>query len=365
MSPLERLIAMLRPAGGGVHVVTTGLEEQRALQRVIYSAHCDAAIEPAWRDALAGLAGAKVALLGVPCDTGAGFARGSNMAPAALRSHALASGIPLPGPDGIDLGDTRVVPHFLSDSMLSDTQVAATRQVFYGKPDTDLPVSPLDMCRAVLDLARQLSPRLVPIVLGGDHSVGWPAFASAHAAWTAQGGTLGLLHFDAHTDLLSSRLGVDICFATWAWHANQLLNRDGRLAQIGIRISGKTQAHWESTEGVRQVWAEDAMARGAADVGAELIARFEALGVDGLYVSNDIDGTDPTFAAATGTPEPGGLSADFVVELTELMGQRFPLVGADLVEVAPTLAGHIPGEPERTLATSLRYLEQFCRLAIR
>ena len=60
-------------------------------------------------------------------------------------------------------------------------------------------------------------------------------------------GVSGLLHFDAHTDLLQERLGIQYCFATWAYHANELLRRDGRLVQVGIRASGRSQSHWESS----------------------------------------------------------------------------------------------------------------------
>ena len=95
----------------------------------------------------------------------------------------------------------------------------------------------------------------------------------------------------------------------------------------------------------------------------EIIARFESLGVTALYVSNDIDGTDSAYASATGTPEPNGLTPDQVDEITRIVGLRFPLIGADLVEVAPPLSRG-QGEPETTLRTAARYLETLAKLAI-
>ena len=84
-----------------------------------------------------------------------------------------------------------------------------------------------------------------------------------------------------------------------------------------------------------------------------------------MYVSNDIDGTDPKFAAATGTPEPDGLTPELVSGLTLRLGEYFPLIGGDLVEVAPPLAGEVEGEPERTLTTAGQYLGDLCQLATR
>lgn len=352
--PLRRL---LRPAGGGVYVVSTGVAEQQALMRAVYGVEDAAEIEAAWHAALDGVRDARVVILGVPSDTGAGFTRGANRAPAAVRGHLIGRAHPIWDADVIDAGDVRVVPQLLDDAMLSRQQIEAAREALYGRDGAALPVAPLDICRHALDALYARNPDVVPVVIGGDHSVGWPAFAASWAHWERdRGRRIGLLHFDAHTDLLQTRLGVRYCFATWAWHANQLLGADGRLVQVGIRTSGRTRAHWESTLNVRQYWSEEVQRRDLDGIVDEIAARFERLGVDALYVSNDIDGTDPEYAAATGTPEPGGLTPDQVSTLTRRLAERFPLVGGDLVEVAPPLAHERPGEPGRTLDTAGRYL---------
>lgn len=361
------LVRMLRPAGGGVHVVSTGVEELRALQQKIYDVPDVHRIEGKWHDALRSLASAQVAILGVPSDTGAGFTRGANRAPGAIREFLLNdANHPFWHAEVTDLGDVYTVPHYLYDDLLSVEQRDATAQVFYGEQAAGRPVSPLDICEAGLRYAYQENPQVIPIVIGGDHSVGWPAFKAAFDHWeTQQGRRIGLLHFDAHTDLLSERLGVQYCFATWAYHANELLKRDGRLVQVGIRTSGRSREYWESSLNVQQYWADDPRIEDVERLIDEISARFTALGVDALYVSNDIDGTDPRFAAATGTPEPNGLTPDLVSALTRGLGARFPLVGGDLVEVAPPLAGELPGEPEMTLTTSARYLNDLISLGLR
>lgn len=360
LSPADaraRLRQLLRPAGGGVHVVSTGLAEREALQRRLYGLAPGASteeVEAAWSAALDRLRHAHHVVLGVPSDVGAGFVRGANLAPAALRTTLLER------PDGayghdpgvVDAGDVRVVPQLLADEMLSPAQRDATRLALYGDAASTLPVSPLDIARAALDALAVLAPNAVPVVLGGDHSVGWPAFAAVHARHPR----VGLLHFDAHTDLLEHRLGVRYCFATWAYHANELLGRDGRLVQVGVRASGQPREHWERTLGVRQVRMDEVEHLGAHGVADLVLRQFEARGVDGVYVSNDIDGLGAEFALATGTPEPGGLSPDFVRDVTRLVCARFPLRGADLVEVAPPLHGEHPEEPARTLRHGADFL---------
>jgi arginase family enzyme len=354
------LHAMLAPAAGGVHVVSTGVAETRALQRRIYGASSDDDVVPRWHAALQRVPGARVVVLGVPSDTGAGFTRGANRAPAILRATLIDEpDHPIHDPAVIDIGDVRVVPHFLADDMLSDAQIQAARRALYGADPrlAALPVSPLDLCARVLAHVRALNPDIVPVVIGGDHSVGWPAFSTclAHAEGE-RGRRLGLLHFDAHTDLLAERLGVRYCFATWAYHANELLGRDGRLVQVGIRASGRDRAHWEATLNVRQYWPDELSSRSIDAIGDEIVERFRGLGVDAVYVSNDIDGTDIAYAAATGTPEPNGLTPDAVCALTRRVTRAFPMLGGDLVEVAPPLGGDRPGEPARTLATARAYL---------
>jgi arginase family enzyme len=158
------------------------------------------------------------------------------------------------------------------------------------------------------------------------------------------------VHVDAHTDLLAERLGVRICFATWAYHANELVGRNRRLIQAGIRATRFPRDHWERTLDVMQVWPKDMSdeARAIDDI----IAAAKATGLP-VYFSNDIDGTDAVDADATGTPESGGLSVHFVRTLVQRLGREVPLVGADLVEVAPLL-GREGGK--RTLEIAGQYL---------
>jgi agmatinase len=309
-------------------------------------------VQARWNETLARIPAARAFVLGIPSDVGAGFLRGANLGPQALRTGLLDEGGGLP--EGvIDLGDVFVVPQLLHDDMLSYAQLASTRRALYGDAASNLPVSPLSIAERALDLVFGLNPRIAPIVLGGDHSCAWPVAAALararHDRW-------GIVQPDAHTDLLEERLGVKYCFATWSFHANALLGGEGRMVQVGTRASRHDRGHWEAKTGVRQFWAADCRARPAA-VLDEIVAHLRAAGVTGVYFSNDIDGTDEAYADATGTPEPEGLEPDFVVELIRRLGREVGLIGGDLMELAPPLSRR-PDSTSRTVALAVRYLRE-------
>jgi guanidinobutyrase len=231
--------------------------------------------------------------------------------------------------------------------MLSDDQLARARVALYGSaPGPALPVSPLSITERALALVLSINPRVKPFVLGGDHSIAWPVVKSLHDA----GKRFCIVQPDAHTDLLSERLGIRICFATWTYHANDLIGRQQRTIQVGIRATRFPKEHWEGTLGVRQFWAKDVNADEARALD-DIVAAAKSTGLP-VYLSNDIDGTDAKDADATGTPEPDGLSVSFMERLIERLGREVGLVGADLVEVAPAL-GENGGA--RTLETASRY----------
>ncbi len=351
MTPLDELRLLLRPAGGGLYLVSSGREAQEALQRALYHASSQSEIDASFTETIAGLADARGVVLGIPSDTGAGFRRGANQGPLAVRLALEQRGFfERWRPRGlVELGDVFVVPQLQCDEMLSDAQLTRSRAALYPGRGEPLPVSPLSITSRALALALRLNPALKVFAIGGDHSTAWPVFDALHRAWP---GRLGVVQLDAHTDLLPERLGVELCFATWSYHANERLGRDGRLVQVGVRASRHPREHWESTLGVRQLWAAECNA--APDTAIdEVVAQLGRAGVDAVYLSNDIDGTDAEFADATGTPEPGGLQPEFVSRLIAAVGARFPLLGGDVMEVAPALS-----PSTTTVELAARYFEE-------
>ena len=358
MSWRDELEAMLRPAAGGVYVVSTGRAQQAKLQRALYGVQTDEEVRTKFLAQLARIPTARAVILGIPSDVGAGFVRGANMGPQVIRSTLLqlvpdwaarceALGI-------VDIGDVMVVPQLLHDEMLSDAQKQATRKALYPTlPQTELPVSPLSIAERVLDLVLGQNPAIAPFIIGGDHSTAWPAVA---ALSRARKDRWAIVQPDAHTDLLEHRLGVKYCFATWSFHANELFGRDGRLVQVGTRASGRDRGHWESSLNVRQFWAAECRSKPAETLDA-VIAYLKSVGATSVYFSNDIDGTDDSIADATGTPEPWGLEPDWVLKLIRRLGAEIGLCGGDIMEVAPPLR-QVPRGAHKTTLLAARYFRQ-------
>jgi agmatinase len=76
-----------------------------------------------------------------------------------------------------------------------------------------------------------------------------------------------------------------------------------------------------------------------------------------VYLSIDLDALDPGIMPAVGTPEPGGLSYAQVLSIMETLAQRGPIIGLDLVELAP-IPGHTVSEftAARLLYKALGYI---------
>ncbi len=356
MDARTELTHLLRPAAAGLYVVSTGLAEQRAVQRKLYGVDDDAAIDRAFGDALDRVASARVLVLGVPSDVGAGYRRGANLGPQAIRGALLDDETRAFMQDHaiVDVGDVRVVPQLLHDEMLSTAQIDRTREALYG--GLPLPVSPLSIEERALGLLASLAPSAKVFVLGGDHSVAWPVAAHLHRTRRDR---WGVVQPDAHTDLLPHRLGVPYCFATWSYHANELLGRDGRMVQVGTRASGRDRGHWESSLAVRQFWADEIRRDpdGALDA---VMAHLQTVEVESVYFSNDIDGTDAAWADATGTPEALGLTPEWIVALIRRLG-ALGVCAADVVEVAPPLG---PDGGARTVALAARYVRETLRAMV-
>jgi agmatinase len=331
-----------------LYLVSTGRAEQEALQQRLYGKDP----ETGFREALERIARAKVIVLGIPSDVGAGFRRGANLGPQVIRS-ALYASVPRARFDElgvVDIGDVFVVPQLLSDDMLNDAQVVRTRAALYPGRSEPLPVSPLSIAERAMDLVLSINPGAAPLVLGGDHSTAWPAVA---AFGKARKDRWGIVQPDAHTDLLEHRLGIHMCFATWSYHANELFGRDGRLVQVGTRASRYDRGQWETSLGVRQFWAEECR-RDPEGTIERVVAHLRERDVTGVYFSNDIDGTDAAWADATGTPEAGGLEPDWVVALIRALARDVGILGGDIMEVAPPLRD----DPSRTVDVAVRYVRE-------
>jgi len=350
ISALDRLRLFLRPPGRGLHTNSTGGGYAVPVLKKLYGTDGAKEVSDAWEESLQRIRRVEGVVFGIPSDTGAGILRGANFGPIGIREAYL--GHYQTYPKGIiDIGDIIVVPQLLHDQMLSDFQLTNTRLELYPGRAEKLPVSPLSIAESLYEALMELNPELKVFMIGGDHSVSWPAMVHCNKRF---GEDFGVLHFDAHSDLMESRLGVKYCFATWASHATKLM-KPNHMVQVGVRTSTKTKQYWMDKYPLLQVWASEVPGQ-EIEVITQVLQYFLKSGVKKIYITNDIDGTDPISAPATGTPEPHGLSPQFVLGLIAAVRQKFELIGGDIVEVAPPLSGAKEYSQEKTCRLAADYL---------
>ncbi|MGB0894988.1 MAG: arginase family protein [Parashewanella sp.] len=327
----QKITNCLCPAGNGVFTVNTAKERKQALHRSLYGQTNN--IDDIWQASLDTLhSGSNAVILGIASDCGGGILRGANWGPLFLRSTLLKNH---PELAVADIGDVRVIPHLLHDKYLNEPTIENCRKALYQQPDSEYKISPLSITEDVLHDFYAHFPDKGIFGIGGDHSNSYPLTKAYLQAKKKQGKRAAIIHFDAHTDLLVERLGIDLCFGSWCTHILDDLHDNSHLVQVGIRSSGKPKSHWEGTFGVKQHWAHEVREQGAQTIIATILEHLASENIDELYVSFDIDAIDDEFASATGTPEPNGLFPEEALQIIKALAEKYPITGADMMEIAP------------------------------
>jgi agmatinase len=260
------------------------------------------------------LEGFDVAIVGAPMDELVSDRPGARLAPRAIRGASSP-----PGPhlevdvDAfselriVDFGDAPVIP---ADPTTSHGAIEAT-------------------------VGQVVAARVLPVVLGGDHSVTEPSVRACAAVH----GPVGMVHFDTHTDTGVQVFGVERSHGTFIRRLIDGGQLDGgRYAQIGLRgyWPGEAEFAWQAEHDVTSFFMHD-----VRDLGIREVVRraLEAVGPGPVYLTVDVDVLDPAFVPGTGTPEPGGMTAVDLLLAVRTVAAEVELIGADVVEVIPTTIG--------------------------
>ncbi len=207
--------------------------------------------------------------------------------------------------------------------------------------------------RAVIERGRFLA------AIGGEHTV-TPALV--RGVVEAVGSDLGVVQFDAHTDLRPTYAGTP-----WnhACAMSRVLDLGVSTLAIGIRSLSRPEAVRIETEGLDVIWASQMQALTAEELQALFLGLLASL-PDTVYLTFDLDFFDPSLLPATGTPEPGGGNWRQALALLRLLFEHKRVIAMDVVELAP-----IPDNPasDYTAARLLykcigyRYRQELNRLA--
>ncbi len=271
---------------------------------------------------------ADAAIVGAPFDTGASFRAGARFGPEGIRSasHLLRPYNPSQNVSiferlsVIDYGDVAVVPGFIEESYES-------------------------IEKGLKEIHRA---GVVPIVLGGDHSIALPELRAAAAVH----GPLSLVQFDSHADTWEAYFGKSYNHGTVFRRAVE----EGLLApassiQVGMRGSVYDSGDLEASRELGfEVIPTDEVRKLGVEATIELIR--ERVGEKKVYVSFDVDFCDPAYAPGTGTPEVGGFTSREAQEVVRGLG-GIELAGCDVVEVYPSYDG--PGQVTSLLAANIAY----------
>jgi agmatinase len=260
------------------------------------------------------LAGFDVAVVGAPMDDLVSDRPGARLAPRAIRAASSPPG-----------------PHL----EVKLDAFAELRVVDYG----DAPVIPADpvTSHAAIEAAvgEVLAAGVIPLVLGGDHSITEPSVRACAAAH----GPVGIVHFDTHTDTGEEVFGVEFSHGTFMRRIIDAGHVDAsRYAQIGLRgyWPGEAEFAWQAERGITSLFMHD-----VRDLGIREVVRraIEAVGSGPTYLTVDVDVLDPAFVPGTGTPEPGGMTAVDLLLAVRTVAAELDLIGLDVVEVIPTGIG--------------------------
>jgi arginase len=268
-----------------------------------------------------------VAIMGAALDLGAGR-RGVDMGPSAIRYAGLHSELARAGMDVQDRGNV-------------ETALAETRA--RGDERARFLDEILETCtRIAAEVERVRDEGLLPLVLGGDHSI-----AIGTLSGLAANGPGGVLWLDAHGDLntpatspsgnvhgmpLAAALGL--CGDGFARDGLRLPAVDPeRVALVGVRSLDPGEEALVRELGLAVYTISDLDRRGVQPVIEEALARVS--GGSFVHVSVDLDVVDPEIAPGVGDPVRGGLSYREAHLALELIHEAGVLDSLELAEVNP------------------------------
>jgi agmatinase len=186
---------------------------------------------------------------------------------------------------------------------------------------------PMGLVEESLDIVYDTVSQIVkddkkPMMVGGEHLVTFPVVK----ALMEKHEDLHIIHLDAHTDLRDEFLGRKLSHATVIRRCYDILG-DDRIYQFGIRSGDRHEFDF-------------------AKNGHTYMQKFNFNGMDEIidklkdkpvYITIDLDVLDPSVFPGTGTPEPGGVTFNDLLDAMKKFEKLNNVVGADIVELAPML----------------------------
>lgn len=257
--------------------------------------------------------GCRLALLGLPDDTGVQLNRGrvgARQGPTAFRTALGRFGTSWDAVAGVELEPAIYDAGDVVPAPGSDEQT-----LFRTHERVEAAVA--ELCEL----------GLLTVCIGGGHDLSLPSLA---AVGTSCGSAMGGINLDAHLDV-RVRVGSGMPF-------RRLIERSvlepRRFVELGLGRFANERAdlEWLSGLGARLVFAADLQREGL-----DLEREFEvAFGSGAGFVSIDLDALDQAEAPGVSAPNPLGVSVWHATELAERAGADRRVLHFDLMELNPT-----------------------------
>ncbi|SFI10120.1 arginase [Tindallia magadiensis] len=274
----------------------------------------------------------KVSIVGVPMDLGQNR-RGVDMGPSAMRYAGVRSRIEKLGHQVEDHGDLHID---FSEKKNSEKKTKLKNLMEVERVNAMLAEK----------VSRIVEEGSFPLVLGGDHSIAIGTIAGVSKHYE----NLGVIWIDAHADLntedtspsgnihgmpLAASLGVGNESLTSLFYPEAKVKPEN-VVMIGHRDLDQGERELVKAKGIKMYTMHEIDRMGMTKVIEESLAYLKDK-TDGIHLSLDLDGLDPTDAPGVGTPVIGGISYREGHLAMEMLAETDLIVSAEFVEVNPIL----------------------------
>ncbi len=280
----------------------------------------------------------KIRIIGVPIDLGQSR-RGVDMGPSALRVAGLQSRL-------------RQLGHQVED--FGNIAVKQAEEQHYGEKRAQYLNEIAETCRGLAEITeRTLQEGLLPLVLGGDHSLAIGSFSGVSNFFRKQSKKVGYLWLDAHSDMNTPETtpsgnvhGMPLA-AVIGYGAPELVGLLGykpkaeprNVALVGVRDPDPKERRLVKESGVHAFTIRDIDERGLREVMSEAL-RITMDDTAGIVVSLDMDFVDPTDAPGVGTPVRGGVTYRESHLAMEMIADSKSMVALEVIEINPVIDLH-------------------------
>lgn len=211
-----------------------------------------------------------------------------------------------------------------------------------------------EACKGLADAVKKtLDEDMIPLVLGGDHSIAVGTTAGAAAHFNKNSKRIGVIWLDAHGDMntpdsspsgnvhgmpLASIMGYGPPELTDLGGIKPMVE-PRNVTLVGIRDLDSKERRLVKDSGVHVFTMRDIDERGMRTVMEEAL-RMAARGTAGYHISLDMDWVDPEDAPGVGTPVRGGATYREAHLAMEIIADHGRMLSFEIVEVNPVIDEH-------------------------